>query len=274
MMLTVKPQHVDEVLYIFQKWDVPAVVVGKATDDRILRIYYKGYKIYEMDIDFVVSAVEYCRQYVTKEIKPVDNVKESDAKEVLLKMLSHYNVASREWVIRQYDHEVRASTVIKPLQGRINREGHGDAAVIRPTESWRGLAVTADVNPWMTAIDAYWGTASSFDEMVRNLIAVNAKPHSFADCLNFGNPEKPERMGEFVESVKALGWMAKNFGLPCVSGNVSFYNETPHMSVPPTPTLMGIGIVEDVRKAVTVDFKRKGSVVVLVGETAREFGGS
>ena len=274
MMLTVKPQHVDEVLYIFQKWDVPAVVVGRATDDKILRIYYHGYKIYEMDIEFVVSAVEYCRPYVIKEVEAVDNVNEADLERTLLSMLSHYNIASREWIIRQYDHEVRASTIVKPLQGRINREGHGDAAIIKPTESWRGIAVTADVNPWMTAVDAYWGTASAFDEMVRNLIAVNATPHSFADCLNFGNPEKPERMGGFVESVRALGWMARNFGLPCVSGNVSFYNETPHMSVPPTPTLMGIGIVEDVRDAVTADFKRSGNGIVLVGETSKEFGGS
>ncbi len=275
MMLTVKPKDVDEVLYIFQKWDVPAVVVGRVTDDRILRIYYHNYKIYEMDIDFVVSAVEYCRPYVIKHAEVVDAVsKPADIEKTLLEMLSHYNVASREWIIRQYDHEVRASTVVKPLQGRINREGHGDAAVIRPANSWKGIAVTADVNPWMTSMDPYWGTASAFDEMVRNLVAVNSVPHSFADCLNFGNPEKQERMGEFVESVKALGWMARGFGLPCVSGNVSFYNETPHMSVPPTPTLMGIGIVENVRDAITADFKRKGSGIVLVGETSKEFGGS
>jgi len=130
------------------------------------------------------------------------------------------------------------------------------------------------VNPWMTKIDPYWGTASSFDEMIRNLVAVNAIPHSFADCLNFGNPEKPERMGEFVECVKAMGQMAAGFGLPCVSGNVSLYNETPHASVAPTPTLLGIGIVEDVRKAITADFKKNGNAIVLIGETKKEFGGS
>ncbi len=274
MMLTVKPEHVDEVLYIFQKWDVPATVIGKATADRILRIYYRGYKVYEMEIDFVVKAVEYCRPYVKRKVKAIDETSPpSNYAKVLLEMLGHPNVASKEWVVRQYDHEVRACTAIKPLQGKINREGHGDCAVIKPTDSWRGIAVTADVNPWMTKIDPFWGTASSFDEMVRNLVAVNSIPHSFADCLNFGNPEKPERMGEFVECVKALGWMAKGFGLPCVSGNVSFYNETPYGAVAPTPTLMGIGIVEDIRKAVTSNFKGKGEVV-LVGETFKEFGGS
>ncbi len=125
----------------------------------------------------------------------------------------------------------------------------------------------------MCKVDPYWGAASSFDEMVRNLVAVNAIPHSFNDCLNFGNPEKPERMGEFVECVKALGWMAKGTRIPCVSGNVSFYNETPYGAVAPTPSLLGVGIVEDVRKAITSEFKGSGAVV-LVGETDREFGGS
>ena len=274
MMLTVSPEHVDEVLYIFQKWDIPAVVVGRVTEDKKLRVYYKGYKIYDLDIDFVVKAVEYCRDYKVKEVIEVDETMGvHDFKSLILKMLSHPNVSSKEWIIRQYDHQVRASTVLTPLQGKANEETHGDSAVIRPTKSWRGLAITTDVNPWMCKINPFWGTASSFDEMVRNLVSVNSTPHSFADCLNFGNPEKPERMGEFVECVKALGWMAKGFGLPCVSGNVSFYNETPYSAVAPTPTLMGIGIVEDVRNVITSHFKGKGDVV-LVGETKKEFGGS
>ncbi len=274
MMLTVSPEHVDEVLYVFQKWDIPAVVVGRVTEDKKLRVYYKGYKIYDLEIDFVVKAVEYCRDYKVKEVIEVDETMGvHDFKSLILKMLSHPNVSSKEWIIRQYDHQVRASTVLTPLQGKANEETHGDSAVIRPTKSWRGLAITTDVNPWMCKINPFWGTASSFDEMVRNLVSVNSTPHSFADCLNFGNPEKPERMGEFVECVKALGWMAKGFGLPCVSGNVSFYNETPYSAVAPTPTLMGIGIVEDVRNIITSHFKGKGDVV-LVGETKKEFGGS
>ncbi len=276
MLLTVKPKHVDEVLYIFRKWDVPASVIGVVKGEKVLRVYYKDWLIYEMDIEFVTKGPEYCRAVAEKrEKKIVDEVKEPENyEEVFLRMLSHPNVASKEWVVRQYDHEVRGNTVLKPLQGRIGFETHGDAAVIKPTESWRGLAVTSDVNPWMTKIDPFWGTASSFDEMVRNLVAVNSRPHSFADCLNFGNPEKPDRMWEFVESVKALGWMSKEFGLPCVSGNVSFYNETPYGRVAPTPTLMGVGIVEDVRKVISSNFKKVGSAIVLVGETKREFGGS
>ena len=274
MMLTVRPEHVDDVLDVFKKWDVPAVVVGKAIEEKVVRVYWRGKKIYELDLDFLLGAVEYCRPYRVRRVERIDETsKPSDLKGVLIKMLEHPNVASKEWIVRQYDHEVRACTILKPLQGRINRETHGDCAVLKPTDSWRGLAITTDVNPWMTKIDPFWGTASSFDEMIRNLIAVNSIPHSFADCLNFGNPEKPERMGDFVQCVRALGWMARGFGLPCVSGNVSFYNETPYGCVAPTPTLMGIGIVEDVRRVVSSNFKGKGEIV-LVGETLKEFGGS
>ncbi|RLI73216.1 phosphoribosylformylglycinamidine synthase subunit PurL, partial [Archaeoglobales archaeon] len=276
MMLTVKPEYIDEVLYIFQKWDVPASVIGKVIEDKVLRIYYKGYKIYEMDIEFLVSGPEYCRTYeIRRERKGYDGKipKPVDIKNTFLKMLSNPNVAFRDWIIRQYDHEVRGCTVVKPLVGDLNSETHSDAAVIKPVEnSWRGLAITSDVNPWMCKIDPFWGAASSFDEMIRNLVAVNSIPHSFNDCLNFGNPEKPERMGEFVQSVKAIGWMARGYGIPCVSGNVSFYNETPYGSVAPTPTLLGIGIVEDIRRINTSYFQ--GGTVVLVGETRTEFGGS
>ncbi|MEM0202424.1 MAG: phosphoribosylformylglycinamidine synthase subunit PurL [Archaeoglobaceae archaeon] len=274
MMLTVRPEKVDEVLYVFQKWDIPATVIGKTTDDRMLRIYYNGYKVYEMDIEFIVGAVEYCRNYAERPKRFVGQEipTPKDYKDVFMRMISHPNVASKEWVIRQYDHEVKASTILRPLQGKINYETHGDAAVIKPTPSNRGIAIATAVNPWLTKADPYWGTASAFDEMVRNLVAVNSKPHSFVDCLNFGNPEKPERMWEFVESVKALGWMAKEFGIPCVSGNVSFYNETKFSAIAPTPTLLGIGIVEDI--AFINESFFKGGAVVLVGETKREFGGS
>ncbi len=278
MMLTVKPENLDEVLYIFDKWDVEANVIGKVTEDKILRVYYKNHLIYEMDIEFVTKGPEYCRPFrVEKRETQIRKVvpEPEDYISIMERIITHPCVASKEFAIRQYDHEVRASTVIKPLQGVPGRESHGDSAVIKPlSNSWRGLAITSDVNPYYTKIDPYWGTAASFDEMCRNLVSVNSTPHSFADCLNFGNPEKPLRLGDFQESVRALGWMAKTLGIPCVSGNVSFYNETPYSYVPPTPTLLGIGIVEDIRNAITMDFKKKNSSIILIGETREEFGGS
>jgi len=123
--------------------------------------------------------------------------------------------------------------------------------------------------------DPYWGACSAIDETCRNLVSVGAKPDSVCDCLNFGNPEKPEKMGEFYEACRGLGDTARALKLPFVSGNVSFYNESIKTAVPPTPEIMGIGIVPDIRKCVTTDFKKEGNPIYLVGkETEKEMGGS
>jgi phosphoribosylformylglycinamidine synthase len=123
-------------------------------------------------------------------------------------------------------------------------------------------------------IDPYWGACSIIDENCRNLAAVGARPHSFADCLNFGNPEKPAQLGDFYEAARGLGDCAKALGVPYVSGNVSFYNESKSSSVPPTPTILGVGIVDDIRKCVTVDFKKEDNSIYLIGITKAEMGGS
>jgi phosphoribosylformylglycinamidine synthase len=196
--------------------------------------------------------------------------------EILKKLLSSPNIASKEWVIRQYDHEVRGNTVIKPLQGNLNYETHGDSTVIKPLEnSFRGLAVTANVNPRFMEKDPYRGACSAIDETCRNLVSVGAKPDALLDCLNFGNPEKPEKMGEFYEACRGLGDTARDLKLPFMSGNVSFYNESIKTAVPPTPEIMGIGIVPDIRKCVTTNLKKEGNPIYLVGKvTEREMGGS
>jgi len=148
--------------------------------------------------------------------------------------------------------------------------------VLKPLEqSWKGLAVTADVNPRFMERDPYWGAMSAVDEACRNLVAVGAVPDSLLDCLNFGNPEKPERMGEFYEACRGLGDMGRALDLPYVSGNVSLYNESTKTAVPPTPEIFGVGIVEDIRTCVTSDFKTEGNLVYLVGkQTEKELGGS
>jgi len=280
MMFLVNPKNVDKVLHICKQWDIDAVVLGKVIKEKVARVFYKGEKILEMDLEFLTGGPVY-DSCIRPFIIPKPDEKEKDFKmpdlnSVLKKLLSSYNIASKAWVIRQYDHEVRGNTIIKPLQGKLNTESHGDAAVIKPLEdSNRGLAVTADINPRLMERDPYWGACSVIDEVCRNLVSVGAKPDSLLDCLNFGNPEKPERMGEFYEACRGLGNMAKKMNLPFASGNVSFYNESVKSSVPPTPEIMGIGIVEDIRKCVTTDFKKKGNFVYLIGtETKKEMGGS
>ncbi|RLG39007.1 MAG: phosphoribosylformylglycinamidine synthase subunit PurL [Candidatus Alkanophagales archaeon] len=282
-MLAVAPENLEELSSFFEKWDVPLTVVGETIKEKVIRLFYKDVKVFEMETDFLVGSVVYKRhcEFRQDEIKRMEQdpkLKEpKDYTEILLSLLASPNIASREHVVRQYDHDVRASTIIKPLHGIIGKETHGDAVVIKPLEeSWRGLAITADVNPAYTRINPFWGAASAVDEVCRNLVAVGALPHSLADCLNFGNPEKPDRMGDFYECCRGLGYVARALRLPFVSGNVSFYNEFVALDrpIPPTPTVLGIGIVEDVRKCVSVDAKRARNVIYIIGETKKELGGS
>ncbi len=280
--------NVDELLAIFNKWDVDAVILGqtfkplsseeKATPKK-LKIDYRGEIIFELDTDFLLSCPLYERPMEIKardEMEPLMEAPE-DYNGILKQLLAAPNIASREGVIRQYDHEVRASTVIKPMQGIIGKETHGDAAVIKPLEdSYKGIAITSDVNPSYCKINPFWGAASAIDEICRNLTAVGAVPHSFADCLNFGNPEKQDRMGDFYECCRGLGHMASSLGVPFVSGNVSLYNESVAMneSIPPTPAILGIGVCEDIRECITVDLKEAGNLLYLIGDTKKELGGS
>ncbi len=277
MMLSVSPEHVDEVKAIFEKWDVPCTIIGIVIPEKILRITHNDTTVLEMELDFLTKSPRYKRPYTVKKVPVIipDVETPDDYNEILLQLLSSFNICSKDWVIRSYDHEVRGSTVIKPLQGKIGFYTHGDAAIIKPLQnSFKGLAITADVNPRWVKIDPYWGAASAVDEVCRNLAAVNAVPHSLADCLNFGNPEKPERLGDFVEVAKGLYIVAHTMGIAFVSGNVSFYNESHSGSIPPTPTILGVGIVEDIRKAVTADLKESGSTLYQVGEPQEEMGGS
>ena len=283
MMFLVDPKNVDEVLHICKQCDVIAVPIGRVIDKQITRVYHHGKMILEMDMDFLTGGPVYdsCQRpyHLPKNdviVTEVKKISTPSVKDSLLQLLSSPNIASKDWVIRQYDHGVRGNTVINPLQGKIGCESHGDATVLKPLDhSFRGLAVTADVNPRFMEKDPYWGACSAVDEVCRNLVAVGASPDSLLDCLNFGNPEKPGRMGEFYESCHGLGDMARALKLPFISGNVSFYNESLISSVPPTPELVGIGIVNDIRQSVTSDLKQDGNPLYLVGrQTTADFGGS
>jgi phosphoribosylformylglycinamidine synthase len=281
MMLLASPENVDKVLHICKQWDVTAAIVGEVIKEKLTRVYYKGIKILEMDLDFYTGGPVYdsCqRPYIIPKPKTSEtrDFEIPNLNEVIKKLLSYPNIASKEWVIRQYDHEVRGNTVIKPLQGKIGLQTHGDATVIKPLEeSFRGIAVTANINPRFMERDPYNGACSAIDETCRNLVSVGAKPDSLLDCLNFGNPEKPEKMGELYEACRGLGDIAKELKLPYMSGNVSLYNESAKTSVPPTPQIMGIGIVTDITKCITSDFKSEGNLLYIVGkDTEKEMGGS
>ena len=279
MMLAVTDDNLDEVLHVFRFYDVPATIIGKVIEEKVARVFFRGVRVLELDLDFLTAGPEYCRpRSSTDPREAVDDVvppEIDDYSPVLLDILASHNVCSRDWVIRQYDHEVRGNTVVKPLQGVIGHNTHGDAVVMKPVEdSWKGIALCTSSNPWATSIDPYRGGKGAVDEMCRNLVAVGAKPHSFSNCLNFGNPERPDRLGSFYETVRGLGEVAAALDLPIPSGNVSFYNESESGSVLPTAVLLGAGLIDDVRKAVTTDLKKEGNWLYLVGETKDEMGGS
>lgn len=279
MMLAVPEEHVDAVLALFSLWDVPATPVGRVIQEPVARVFYEGHKILEMDLDFYTRGPEYCRPFLSDVVPARDEAsvppEPKDYGETLLRLLARPNVASKELVIRQYDHEVRAATILKPLQGVLGKASHGDAAVLKPLEnSWRGLAVATASTPQFTRLHPFRGGAGAVDEVCRNLVAVGARPAALSDCLNFGNPEKPDRLGAFREAVRGIGAVATALNLPIPSGNVSFYNETPLSPVPPTPVLLGTGIVEDVRRCTTTDLKGPGNALFLVGRTEEELGGS
>lgn len=279
MMYAVKEENVEEVMHICEKWDVEATRVGKVIEEKKIKVYHEEEKIMDLDLEFQTGGPEYCRPTEavdhTKEIEEKDPKEPTDYNKTLLKILERDNINSKEWVVRQYDHEVRENTILKPLQGVLGKQGPGDASVIKPLEdSDKGIAVSTDVIPSYTSLDPKAGAMSTLDETIRNLVAVGAKPHSFADCLNFGNPEKPERLGDFERVAEGLEAVARNLTIPFVSGNVSFYNETPAGAVKPTPSILGCGLIEDVRDATSIDLKEEGNLLYLVGETREELGGS
>ncbi|MFA5862410.1 MAG: phosphoribosylformylglycinamidine synthase subunit PurL [Candidatus Thermoplasmatota archaeon] len=278
MMVTVTDANVEGVLAICNKWDVEARVVGRAIQEKKVKVYWAGNLVFDMDSVFLYGGPVYERPMELPEIhgsttkRPERRTDYSDA---LLALLAHENLCSRESVIRQYDHEVRARTVIKPLQGKVGMASHGDAAVLKPVAtSWKGLAVTCDINPHLTDIDPYRGTLGGIDELVRNLASVGARIDSIADNLNLPNPQKPAQMGRIEKAATALGDGARALQVPFISGNVSMYNESAQHIIPPTPSLLGVGIVQDIRKCVTTDLKREGQAIYHIGEVRDEMGGS
>ena len=276
MMMLVDRKKVDKVTDICDLWDIEYGIIGEITEDKRIKVNYHGKTILDVDIKFLVEPPVYNRPYTIKNSK--DHEKETIEpvyEKTILEILGSPNVRNKAFVIRQYDHEVGARTVTKPLQGKIESPTHSDSVVIKPLSNDRkGIAIAADSNPSLMKISAYWGAKYIMDEVCRNIVSSGAEPHSFADCLNFGNPEKPERMGEFYEACRGLGEFAKALGVPFVSGNVSFYNESAYYSVIPTPVVLGIGIIDDIRKSIKTDFKRNGDLIYLVGDIKKEMAGS
>jgi len=275
MLLAVPQENLEYVLEIFEKEDVEATAIGKLTADRVLRIYYQGEKVAEMDIPFLfkppktVKPAEYKPTSFEEPIFP----EPENLTETLLRLLASPNIASKESVIRTYDHEVKGNTVLKPLQGENG--GPNDAAVIKPLDkSWKGIAVSCGMNPNYGKIDAYWMAASAIDEAIRNNVAVGGRRIALLDNFTWGNPEKPERLGSLVRACEACYDFATAFKTPFISGKDSLYNESPLGPVTPTLLITALGLIPDIRLAVSMDVKAPNDLIYIVGQAFKELGGS
>ncbi|HUT29363.1 MAG TPA: phosphoribosylformylglycinamidine synthase subunit PurL [Sedimentisphaerales bacterium] len=284
MVIAVKPENVEAITKIFDGENVESTVIGKFTGDKKLILRYDGVQVAEMDMDFLHDGVpKYSRKAVWKspQLSEPSLPEKDDYSDELLRILSSYNVASKEWVIRQYDHEVQGGSVVKPLVG-VTNDGPGDAAVIRPKfNSNKGLAISCGMNPIYGDIDPYWMALAGIDEAVRNIVSVGGRFDRIAMLDNFcwGNCRKPETFGPLVRAAQACYDGAMAFGSPFVSGKDSLNNEFScedgrKISIPSTLLISAIALVDDVNKCVTMDAKQAGNFLFIIGETRNELGGS
>ncbi len=273
MLLVVKKGREEEVKRIFSRWDLDAVVIGKVTRDSNLRARFGGLEVASIPIASLTSEAPVYNRPAERpknqdEIQSLDLSKIEEPKDggvTLKRLLKSPNLASKEWVYRQYDHLVRANTVVAP---------GSDAAVLRVKGSKKGLALTVDGNSRYCYLDPYIGGVIAVAEAARNLACVGARPLGLSDCLNFGNPERPEVMWQFFQAIQGLRDGCMALKVPVVSGNVSFYNETNGVAIYPTPTIAMVGVLPKLERHMTPWFKTDGDLVVLLGRSREELGGS
>ena len=283
MVLAVPPKHLAELVALCQAEGVEATDLGEFVDSGRLILKYQGEVVGNLAMSFLHDgrpAVVRKATFAPVEEKPLALPESADFTADLVAILGTWDVCSKEWIVRQYDHEVQARTVVKPLVGS-NDDGPGDASVVLPVVgSDRGLAIACGINPRYGLIDPYAMAGCVIDEAVRNCVAVGADPDRIAILDNFcwGNTERPETLGSLVRAAEGCRDVALAYGTPFISGKDSLYNEYTHegqsLAIPPTLLISAIGQVPDVRTCVTMDLKEPGNLLLLVGTTRDELGGS
>ncbi len=272
MLLVVKKGREDEIKAIFEKYDLDAVAIGRVTDDKMLRLLHNGEVVAEVPAD---ALAEDAPVYHKPSAEPayyaafqaMENVEPqaADYKETLKALLQAPTIASKEWVYDQYDYQVRTNTVVAP---------GSDAAVLRVRGTNKGLAMTTDCNSRYIYLDPEMGGKIAVAEAARNIVCSGGEPLAITDCLNFGNPEKPEIFWQIEKSADGIAAACTALNAPVIGGNVSLYNERSGVAVYPTPTIGMVGLVKDLSHVTTQHVKQTGDIVYLVGETKTEFGGS
>lgn len=272
MLIVVKKGEEQPIVDLFSKYGLDAVTVGVVTDDKMFRIKHNGEIVAEVPADALAEDAPVYHKpsavpaYYT-EFQQMDNVEPAvtDYKETLLALLQQATIASKEWVYEQYDHQVRTSTVVKP---------GSDAAVVRVRGTNKGLAMTTDCNSRYIYLDPEMGGKIAVAEAARNIVCSGGRPLAITDCLNFGNPEKPEIFWQIEKSADGIAAACLALESPVIGGNVSLYNERSNEAIYPTPTIGMVGLVDDLSYTTTQEVKNAGDFVYVIGETAAEFGGS
>ncbi len=277
MLMVLKPGREGEAEAIFRKWELDFAVIGEVTaagpDGGRMELVWNGETVADIPLDpLAEEAPLYERPYkIPEAMAAVTDVPDSrDIAADLLKLMGSPNLASRRWVWEQYDQTVGADTVQTP---------GGDAAVVRVHGSKKALAMTTDVTPRYCCADPVEGGKQAVAEAWRNLCAAGARPLAITNCLNFGNPQRPEVMGQFVGCVEGIAEACRALDFPVVSGNVSLYNETRNddgasLAILPTPAIGGVGLLDDWSKMATIGFKAEGEAIILIGHTKGHVGQS
>ncbi len=268
MLMVLKPGREAEAEKIFRKWELDFAIIGVTTDTRRLVLKHKGAIVADIPVSALADeAPLYERPWQEpKRPVPLGSVSApTDIGEALVKLIGCPDLSSRRWIYEQYDTTIMGNTVQRP---------GGDAAVVRVQGTTKGLALKTDVTPRYVEADPYVGAMQAVAEVWRNITAVGATPLAITDNLNFGNPQRPEIMGQFVLAVRGIGDACRALDFPVVSGNVSLYNETNGQAILPTPAIGGVGLMADVSRQATLAFKAAGETILLFGETKGHLGQS
>jgi phosphoribosylformylglycinamidine synthase subunit PurL len=267
MLVVARAGMEDEVIGLFRRWELEAEVIGRVTDDAMARIVDGRSVLANIPVTVCTQPPLYRRDGVAGgdavrlqafDLSAIPDVEgRQQAEAVLKQLLASPNICSKRWIFRQYDHQVLANTVESP---------GADAAVLRLKGTNRGLAITLDGNSRFCRLDPFTGGAIAVAEAARNLICSGAEPVAMTNCLNFGNPEKPEVYYQLEQSIRGMASACERFAVPVVSGNVSLYNETDGIPIAPTPVVGMVGVLDDIQRRCAPGFRSAGDVVALVGD--------
>jgi phosphoribosylformylglycinamidine synthase subunit PurL len=263
MLMVLKPEKEKEAEAVFRKWGLDFAIVGETTPTKRFIVRHGGALMADLPIkELGDEAPLYQRHFIENKRLPIIEAASVSPPlanaEALEKLIGSPDLCSKRWVWEQYDHVILGNTVQRP---------GGDAAVVRINDGPKALALTSDVTPRYCEADPFVGGKQAVAEAWRNLTAVGARPLALTDNLNFGNPERPEIMGQFVGCVRGIGEACRALDFPVVSGNVSLYNETNGRAILPTPTIGGVGLLDEFTKSMTVAFKAEGEAILVIGET-------